>query len=32
MQVKTNVRAGQGSAIDPDGKPTPQGGGVDPNG
>ena len=30
MQVKTNVRAGVGSAIDPDGKP--QGGGVDPNG
>jgi len=32
MQVKTRVRAGTGSGIDPDGKPKPQGGGVDPNG
>jgi hypothetical protein len=32
MQVKTRVRAGVGSGIDPDGKPTPQGTGVDPNG
>jgi len=32
MQVKTNVRAGNGAGIDPNGKPTPQGTGVDPNG